>query len=79
MNNPLTKIEPDLFNLYEAQLESFKKFVETKFLQPILALAQLGLHNSFDTDASNYSLGYTLFQIHKTDKGYKQKLLGYWS
>ena len=44
----------------------------------MLALPQLGLHYSVETDASDHGLGDALFQTHKTEEGEEGKPLGYW-
>ena len=79
LNKLLKKGEPDQFELDEEQLESFKKFVDIMCSPPVLALPQLGLHYSVDTDASDHGLGAALFQTHKNEEGEERKLLGNWS
>ena len=63
----------------EEQLESFKKLVDIMCSPPVLALPQLGLHYSVDTDASVHVLGGDLFQTHNNEERQEQKPLGYWS
>ena len=69
------KNQPDNFTLDEIQLEAFKDLIGTMLSPPALALSKNGLPYSIDTHASDYVIGFSLFQTDNGDRG----TIGYWS
>lgn len=61
----LKKNAPDNFEFDDDQLNAFKTLIDAVCSPQVLALPKPYLPYYVDTDASEYGLGYTLFQTHE--------------
>ena len=76
LNELLLKDSPDKFELSPAQTAAFSQLIEEILSPRILALPRKDRPYSVDTDASNYGIGCSLFQLD--DEGVRRPI-GFWS